>query len=80
MLLAGVDPSTCHEEFNFGKDGKPLYIRGPNETLLQAHVIATWVREAGGDYIVDIPDPSSSDIFKNSPDDDDEFDPPDELP
>jgi hypothetical protein len=36
LLLAGIDPSLCHETFEFGKGGKPFYIRGPHESLEKA--------------------------------------------
>ena len=44
MLLAGIDPSTCQEEFTFGRDGKPFYIQGPNESSAQAAAIAQRIR------------------------------------
>lgn len=51
LLLAGIDPSTCREEYTFGRDGKPFYIQGPNESRGQAMAIAERVREAGGHYV-----------------------------
>lgn len=38
-LLAGIDHSQCTEEFQFGHEGQPLYIRGPGETLDEASLI-----------------------------------------
>jgi hypothetical protein len=52
MLLDGIDPATCPKEFTFGKDGKPFYIRGPNESLAQAQAIARRVTDAGGHFLV----------------------------
>jgi len=52
MLLEGIDPATCRKEFTFGKDGKPLYIQGPNESPAQAAAIMHRVTEAGGDFVV----------------------------
>jgi hypothetical protein len=52
MLFEGIDPSTCPKEFTFGKDGKPFYMRGPNESLAQAELIVSRVVAAGGHYIV----------------------------
>jgi hypothetical protein len=52
MLLEGIDPSTCPKEFTFGKDGKPFYIRGPNESLAQAEAIMRRVTDAGGHFLV----------------------------
>jgi hypothetical protein len=34
LLLAGIDPSRCPDEFEFGKNGKPLYIEGPDDGSL----------------------------------------------
>ena len=35
LLLEGIDPSTCTDRFEFGRDGKPFYVQGPNETPAQ---------------------------------------------
>ena len=32
IFFGSIDPTPCPKEFEFGKDGKPLYISGPNET------------------------------------------------
>jgi hypothetical protein len=34
LLLAGIDPSQCDEEFEFGHEGKPFYVEGPNDGAL----------------------------------------------
>ena len=52
MLLAGIDPETCSQEFSFGRDGKPFYIQGPNESLAQALAIRQRIVGEGGHYIV----------------------------
>jgi hypothetical protein len=52
MLLEGIDPATCPKEFTFGKDGKPFYFRGPNESLAEAQAIVRRVTDAGGHYLV----------------------------
>lgn len=31
QMFSDVDASQCNEEFVFGKDGKPLYVPGPND-------------------------------------------------
>ena len=51
-LLAGIDPSACDQEFRFGKDGKPLYIQGPNESFAVAQAIMRRVEDAGGHFII----------------------------
>ncbi len=56
-LLAGIDPAGCAREFEYGRDGKPFYMRGPNESLDVARIIAERVTEAGGHYIVAVDDP-----------------------
>ena len=50
-LLDGIDPSTCPDQFTFGRDGKPFYMQGPNESLAQAEAIAQRVKETGGHYV-----------------------------
>jgi hypothetical protein len=52
LLLAGIDLSLCSEEFEFGQDGRPLYIRGPSESLEKARIIADRVNALGGHYTV----------------------------
>lgn len=49
-LLAGIDPSLCPDEFEFGKEGRPLYIRGPSESMDEARIIAARVHAQGGDF------------------------------
>jgi len=51
-LLAGIDPSQCPDEFEFGKDGRPLYIRGPNESIDEARAIIAQVEALGGDSVL----------------------------
>ena len=36
LLLSGIDPKACTHEFTFGRDGKPFYIQGPNESPAMA--------------------------------------------
>jgi hypothetical protein len=47
-LLAGIDPSLCPDEFEFGQDGRPHYIRGPSESLDKVRAIAAQVEAHGG--------------------------------
>jgi hypothetical protein len=51
-LLAGIDPSQCPDEFEFGQEGRPLYIRGPGETLDEARMIVARLQAQGGDYVL----------------------------
>ena len=49
-IFGSIDPATCRKEFEFGKDGKPLYISGPNETEADSErIIATLTRKLGPD-------------------------------
>jgi hypothetical protein len=52
LLLAGIDPSLCTDTFEFGKDGKPFYVRGPHESLAKAKVIAERIQTAGGHFSI----------------------------
>jgi len=52
LLLAGIDPTICPETFTFGKDGTPLYVRGPRESMSQAQSIARRVASAGGHFMI----------------------------
>ena len=47
-LMDGIDPSQCDDEFEFGKDGKPCYISGPNDSPAKARMVAHRVQAAGG--------------------------------
>lgn len=49
-IFGSIDPTTCPKEFEFGKDGKPFYISGPNETHADSgRIIATLTRKVGPD-------------------------------
>jgi hypothetical protein len=76
-LLDGIDPTTCPEEFTFGRDGKPFYIQGPNETFAQAQAIMGHVQSLGGHYFIQLPgdDPGE---FAGLEDESDDFDSLDE--
>jgi hypothetical protein len=85
LLLAGIDPSQCPDEFEFGQHGRPFYVRGPYDSLDKAHSIAKQIAAFGGDYMVgiDISDSSAAfgefeDFDELDSDDDDDIDDPDE--
>lgn len=75
LLLDGIDPSLCDETFEFGKDGKPLYIAGPYDTPERARLIAARVQLAGGEYLVGVHDIESGNFpaLTDERDDDDDF-------
>lgn len=60
QLLSDFDPSVCPNTYTFGKDGKPFYISGPNETAHQARKIVDRLLHKCGegnfDYIVNVGD------------------------
>jgi hypothetical protein len=55
MLLEGIDPATCPQEFTFGHDGRPLYIQGPHESPAEVKAIMDRVQLAGGNYTLAFP-------------------------
>lgn len=48
-LFGTVEGQACPTSFTYGHDGKPLYIRGPNESLAQAKQIVTQLQKVCGD-------------------------------
>jgi hypothetical protein len=52
MLLDGIDPGACPQQFTFGRDGKPFYVQGPHESPARAEAIMQRIAEAGGHYLV----------------------------
>ena len=67
--------------FEFGKNGKPLYIGGPNESPAQSRSIAERISRIGGHYIVPAEGPHGELGSLGAPDDDsfdDDFDDEDE--
>lgn len=57
-LLLDIDSTVCPNQYTFGKDGKPFYISGPNETEQQDKMIVNnLLRKCGEgnfDYIVSV--------------------------
>lgn len=55
-IFSGVDSKACPEKYEYGKDGKPFYVRGPNESIPQARKIVNNLSKKCGegnfDYIV----------------------------
>jgi hypothetical protein len=62
MLLEGIDPSTCPQEFRFGHDGRPLYIQGPHESPAEVMAIVQQVQLAGGNYTLAFPGAGSEEL------------------
>ena len=38
-VFGGVKAADCRQQFQFGREGKPFYVRGPRETDTQARLI-----------------------------------------
>ncbi len=79
-LLAGIDASEWAETFEFGKDGKPFYVQGPNDSNAKAMAIAARVRAAGGHAVLVRDDPgafglASADDFDPADDEDEAIEP-----
>jgi hypothetical protein len=54
-LLDGIDPASCPTEFTYGKDGRPFYIQGPNESSAEAEAIMFAMQKVGGDFMGMLP-------------------------
>jgi hypothetical protein len=56
LLFGDIDPSECREQFEFGKNGKPYYFAGPNDTLQRSQQIISLLTNkcgpGGFDYVV----------------------------
>lgn len=61
-IFGDIDTEECKSEFAFGKDGKPFYISGPNETKEEANEIVSILESNCGSgnyhYIVHIDPPT----------------------
>ena len=58
LLLAGIDPTACRETFEFGHNGKPMYIQGPYDSPARMARIMAAVQAAGGHFTMVAPPPS----------------------
>jgi hypothetical protein len=61
LIFGDVDPSECKEEFEFGKDGKPFFVAGPNDTPERCRLILHTLERACGpdgfEYLIPLMDP-----------------------
>lgn len=59
-LFGNIDADVCPVHYDYGKDGKPFYIRGPNETVKEAEKIVNKLQakcgEDGFHYVVKLDD------------------------
>jgi len=55
-IFGGVDVLACPDEFTYGREGKPCYLRGPSESLAQVERILAQLQtqcgEGGFDYVI----------------------------
>ena len=58
-LLNGI-PIDENQKFDFGRDGKPLYIQGPHETQADVRRIMKTLEQNNGtenyDFMIEVPD------------------------
>ena len=48
LIFADADAASCPQEFNFGKDGKPLFIAGPYDDATRCNYILRTLEERFG--------------------------------
>jgi len=51
LLLEGIDPSKCPDAMEFGQNGKPYYIAGPNESPYRVRELIERVTAVGGHFL-----------------------------
>jgi hypothetical protein len=52
-IFGDIDPASCHEDIEYGKDGKPLYIAGPYDNVKKIiNQLGRKVGPDGFDYII----------------------------
>ena len=60
-IFGDIDPEACPREFEYGRDGMPLYVNGPNDTQEKSRqIIDHLTKRLGPDefhYIVGVEDP-----------------------
>jgi hypothetical protein len=58
MIFGDIDASACPESFTFGKDGKPFYVDGPNDTpAMKKRIVKQLERRCGPggyDYMISV--------------------------
>ncbi len=84
-LLKGIDPQECPNEYTFGREEKPFYIQGPNESFEEARAIMQQVRQFGGHYVLAMPSDGEDDLDGleddfGSPDNDEDLEFPRPFP
>jgi hypothetical protein len=56
LIFGDIDASQCDHIYEYGKDGKPLYIAGPNDSLARSRQIANTIKAIDPDshYMVTV--------------------------
>ncbi len=58
-IFGDVDPGACSETFTFGRDGKPFFVSGPNDTPARIRAVSQILEKSQGtdswDYLVEVP-------------------------
>lgn len=47
-IFGDVDPTTCSQDFEYGREGKPFYVVGPNDTRARSRQILALLERAYG--------------------------------
>ncbi|HVA45922.1 MAG TPA: hypothetical protein VNH11_06000 [Pirellulales bacterium] len=66
-LMDGIDPSLCTDEFEFGQNGKPCYMAGPNDSPAIAHMLAGRINAAGGHFLIPVSGSMPFDLDDDDP-------------
>jgi hypothetical protein len=77
LIFGSIDGSACTEQFVFGKDGKPLFIAGPNDTPARCRQIVNTLDSrlgpAGHHFLMPVPAGeemlAEMDLIEGDPDD-----------
>jgi len=62
-LFSGIESKACPEKYEYGKDGKPFYVRGPRESISQANKIIEKLAKKCGEENFDYLVMNEDDIF-----------------
>jgi hypothetical protein len=69
LIFGDIDARQSQEELEFGREGKPFFISGPNDTPQRCRQIIAALEEhcgrGGYDYLVNVADPSE--VFPGAP-------------
>ena len=65
LIFGDIDPTLCPRAFEYGKDGQPFYIAGPNDSQSRQDTIMRQLQKSHGDdgyhYMVGGPPPETDD-------------------